>query len=319
MAFAAVLIAQNRRGLLLGGDQRGGLRLNHRQRVTLGTVWAFGAILAVAAAFETLAARTVVAVTAILALGAGAIIARAIVARTFITWALVTRPFVPRSVVPRSVVTGPVVTGTIVAIAVIAVAVAALEAVVPRAVIPIARTVVALTVLAVVTVAPALAARLLAFAFAAFVVFSRLAGCCFSFCRRLGAALVLEVDVEAAGIGIAAENLGGGLGRLHGAHGAEVVLGVLQVILGQHAVAGRGRVPGELLVLFENVLGVAAHLHAVRAIGVEGPVRVLLLRLAAAATAIAAALALHTLKISHSLCPPPPRSSPVCARSILSP
>ena len=50
MAFAAVLIAQNRRGLLLGGDQRGGLRLNHRQRVTLGTVLAFGAILAVAAA-----------------------------------------------------------------------------------------------------------------------------------------------------------------------------------------------------------------------------------------------------------------------------
>ena len=83
---------------------------------------------------------------------------------------------------------------------------------------------------------------------------------------------------------------------------------MLQVVLSQNAVAGRRSVPGELLVFFEDVLGVAAHLHAVRAIGVEGPVRVLLLRLAAAATAIAAALALHTLEISHSLCPPPRRS-----------
>jgi len=63
----------------------------------------------------------------------------------------------------------------------------------------------------------------------------------------------------------------------------------------------------QLLVLLEDVLGVAAHLRAFVAIGVERPVGVLRLGLAAAAAAtsaaaaIAAALALHTLEISHYL------------------
>ncbi len=123
---------------------------------------------------------------------------------------------------------------------------------------------------------------------------------------------------------IPAENLGGGLGGLHGPNDAEVVFGVLQVAFRQDAVASGGRITGELLVLLENVLGVAAHLDALGAIRIEGPVRVLLLlRLTAtaAAASIAATLAFHTLKISHSLLTIPPRSPamPVCARLILSP
>src|SRR5262249_14087951 len=84
--------------------------------------------------------------------------------------------------------------------------------------------------------------------------------------------LVLEVDVEAGGELVAAEDLGSGPLRLHGAQQAEIVLCVLQVILGQHPVAGRRGVAGELLVLFEHVLGVAPHLDAFGAVGIEGPV-----------------------------------------------
>ena len=57
------------------------------------------------------------------------------------------------------------------------------------------------------------------------------------------------------------------------------------------------------MILLEDGLGVAAHLDAVGAVRIEGPVGVLLLRLAApaaaAAAAAAAALTLHTLEISH--------------------
>ena len=83
------------------------------------------------------------------------------------------------------------------------------------------------------------------------------------------------------------------------------MLGVLEVVLTQHPVAGRIRVAGQLLVLLEDVLGVAAHLHAVGAVRIESSIGVVRLRLAAAAAAattpIAPALALHTLEISHIL------------------
>src|SRR5206468_6725788 len=96
----------------------------------------------------------------------------------------------------------------------------------------------------------------------------------------------------------------------------------------EHPVAGRRGVAGELLVLFEDVLGVAAHLGAFRPVGIEGPVGVLRLGLAAAtaaatsAAAIATALTLHTLEISHylitvlvSLRPDPLRDQPALAFS----
>src|SRR5690606_12638304 len=106
-------------------------------------------------------------------------------------------------------------------------------------------------------------------------------------------------DVEARRELVAAQDLARRALRLHGAQQAEIVLGVLQVVLGEDAVAGRAGVARQLLVLFEDVLRVAAHLHAVRAVGVESAVRVLLLRLAAAAgAAITATLTLHTLEIS---------------------
>src|SRR5439155_13553838 len=120
-------------------------------------------------------------------------------------------------------------------------------------------------------------------------------------------AFVLEIDVEAGREVVAAEDLAGRTGGLHRPKQAEVVLSVLQVILAEDPVAGRRGVPGELLVFLEDVLGVAADLRALGAVGIERAIGVLGLRLAAAAAAasaaaaIAAALTLHTLEISHYL------------------
>ena len=69
---------------------------------------------------------------------------------------------------------------------------------------------------------------------------------------------------------------------------AEIVVGVLEVVLRHHPVSGREGVASQLLVLLEHVLGVAANLDVVRSVGVEGAIGVLL-RLAAAAADIAAA------------------------------
>ena len=109
---------------------------------------------------------------------------------------------------------------------------------------------------------------------------------------------------------VTAQNLAGRTGRLHGADDPEIVFCVLQVVLGEDAVPGRGGVSRQLLVFFEDVLGVAADLRAFRPVGIERPVGVLLLGLpaatAATAAAIATALTLHTLEISHySLTVPP--------------
>jgi hypothetical protein len=81
------------------------------------------------------------------------------------------------------------------------------------------------------------------------------------------------------------------------------MLGVLKIVLSEDPVAGRRGVTGKLLVLLEDVLGVAADLDALWPVGVERSIGVLSLRLAASAastaTAIATALTLHTLEISH--------------------
>ena len=96
---------------------------------------------------------------------------------------------------------------------------------------------------------------------------------------------------------VATEDFGGWPLRLKGAQQAEIMFGVLQIVLTQHPVAGGVRIPGELLVLLEDVLRVAAHLHAFGAVGIEGPIGVLWLP--AATAPIAPSLALHTLEISH--------------------
>src|SRR5206468_2735922 len=109
--------------------------------------------------------------------------------------------------------------------------------------------------------------------------------------RRLGAALVLEVDVVARGEGVTPHDLAGGLVGLHRADDAEVMLGVLQVVLAEDPVAGGRRVARQLLVLLEHVLGVAADLDVVGPIGLERAVDVVLGLAAAAATAAATAVA----------------------------
>ena len=73
-------------------------------------------------------------------------------------------------------------------------------------------------------------------------------------------AFVLEVDVIARDELIAPDDLGQRPLGLHGAHQPKIVLGVLQMVFGQHPVAGGVGVAGELLVFLIDVLGRAADL-----------------------------------------------------------
>jgi hypothetical protein len=329
MALAALGVAQHgaaltrrsrfaRRTLLAGrafvAHQLLGLRLDHGERVALGalrTLATFGPIAAV---------LSVEALAAFLAFGAGAIVTGAILAGTIITVAVaiavppavaaaipvalvagpvIARPVVTGTLVTRALVTGAIVAGAIVTGPVVAVAVpVAIVPVLPLTPIPIVAIPVipiAAVAVTVVTVAVAIAAVVVA-------DLATLGG----FVGRHGlglAAFVLEVDVVAGRKLVAADDLAGRPAGLDGADQPEVVLGVLQIVLGQHAVAGGVRVAGQLLVLFEDVLGVAAHLHAVGAVRVESSIGVLrrLVAAAAATTPIAPTLALHTLEISHNL------------------
>jgi len=52
------------------------------------------------------------------------------------------------------------------------------------------------------------------------------------------------------------------------------MLGVLEVVLRHDAIAGGVGVAGELLVALVNVLGGAAHLDAIGAVGIEGAIGV---------------------------------------------
>ena len=313
MALAALGVAQHGPGTLLG-DERLSLRLDHRHRVAvlaIGPVLAIvtgpfvaGTIIARSVCLEAVFAGPVFAgafvppaVAAAIGLGprsivAGPIIAGPVVAGPVVAGPIIPRPFVPGTiaVVPtlETVVAGPIVSGSVI----------------PGPVIP--GPVVAGPVVAGSVVLPAgLGFRLRRS--------GRLAtggGLGGRFVGGLGlglGALVLKVDVEAGGKVVAAKDVAGRALRLHGAQQAEVVLGVLKVVLRQDAVAGRARIPGELLVFLKNRLGVAADFDAFRPAGIEGPVGVL--RLLAAATApaaaataaVAAALTLHSLEISH--CP----------------
>ncbi len=239
MALTAIVVAQDRRGLLFARDQRRRLGLDHRQGIAVRTVGA------VAVAFETLAARRTV------------VLGGPVLAGTFVA-----RPIIPGTIVTRAVIPGPVVgaSRTVVALLRLAVAAGAIVAVTPTvaaavlaltlafeavgarpivalAVIP--GPIVALTVVAGAFVAPAFAARLLALAVAAFgVVAFRLSGRGVRGCGGLGAALILEIDVESGGDAVAAQDIAGRAGGLHGPNHPEIVLGVLQVVLRQHPVAG---------------------------------------------------------------------------------
>ena len=122
---------------------------------------------------------------------------------------------------------------------------------------------------------------------------------------RIVAVLIFEIDVEARRNRITSENFSRRAVRLNGPQEPEIVLGMLQIVFGQNPVTCRRRVTGQLLVLFEDVLGMAANLDPIRAIGFEGSVGVLLRLTTAAGIATAgptaATLPLHSFEISHIL------------------
>ena len=261
-----------------------------------------------------------------------AVVAIAVEARTVVAGPIITGPIITGTVVTRTIIAGPVIAGwpvslrllVVVTRAVIAPAVAATLAIAVLAVLPI--TILAITILPVITVAILVAGPVVALLtvlllrltalrrlplahlpLAGLPRLGRLAGFGGGQIGGLGlrlGAFVLEIDVEAGGKVVAAKNFAGRPGRLHGAQQAEIVFGVLEIVLSKNAVAGRRGVTGELLIFLEDVLGVATHFRPFGAVGIERPVGVLGLRLAAAATpaataAIAAALTLHTFEISH--------------------
>jgi len=117
---------------------------------------------------------------------------------------------------------------------------------------------------------------------------------------------VFKIDVKARRNRITAQNFCRGPMRLNRPQDPEIVFSVLQIIFGQHPIARRGGVAGQLLVLFEDVLSMAPNLDPVGTIGFKRPISVLL-RLAAAIAALGspgsttAALPLHSFEISHVL------------------
>ena len=336
MALAAVAIAQDA-GLAFGrgGRQRGlDLRLDHGQWI------AFRPVVAVAVEPRAVVALRPVLTGSVLT---GPVVPGTIITGPIITGPVVIAGTLgPRLVATRLVATRLVialgVSGTLVApgtvAPVLAVTATAVTAVLAAVAVFIARPVIALLAVALLTitlltitgpVVALLRPRLVALAVALCVSGTLVAaatvlaglpglggvaglggGRIGGFGLGLGA-FVLEIDVEAGGEVVAAEDLAGRPGRLHGPEQAEIVFGVLQVVLTEHPVTGRRGVAGELLVLFEDVLGVAADLRALGTVGIERPVGVLGLGLAAAAAAtasaaaIATALTLHTLEISHYL------------------
>jgi hypothetical protein len=282
------------------------LRLDHAERVAL---WG----IAVATELAVLAALTLRTVVLIAALAIVALIARAL-AITLV--AIFAGPVVPRPIIPRPIVTGPVIPGAVISLTILA-----LLAIVPRAVIVallpiIARPVVALTIVSWAVVSLAIFALLLR-AFITLPVVALLplavaAGLGLAVSFRLDGlvavlALVLKVDVVARDELVATHDLRHGALGLHGAQDPEVMLGVLQIVLRQHPIPRRASITRQLRVLLEDMLGRAADLDVVRAIGVERPIGVVLgfpattAATAPAAASTAVALTLHPFEISHIL------------------
>jgi len=289
VAFVALAGAQARgffgRLFRFGAWQGGGLRFDDGERIA-----------------RLFAGAAVVAVTETVSVP---LFARAIIPGTIVAWAVVTRAIVPRtviswSIIPRPVVAGPVITWAVVSGTVVAIAVVVVVAgpITTAAVVAVAL----IAVVVVVAILP-LAAILLATAFALVLGLAlRLSLGLFHLGIGLGAALVFEVDVVARGEGVSADDVGDGAVRLGCADQAEIVFGVLQIVLGQNPVAATGRIPRQLLIFVKDMLGVAAHLDPLGTIGIERAVGIVLLGLVAAApatAAIATALPFHTLEVSH--------------------
>ena len=196
---------------------------------------------------------------------AAAIRAGPVVARTIIPRAFVARTVIPGAIIPRPILPGPILPRAFVAIPRLPLSTIAVEAVIAGLDLTGARV----------------------------------------HLHGLLTALILEINVIARGELVSAQDLADRTVWLDGAKQAEVMLCVLEVVLPQDAIASGVRVARQLLVFFENVLRIAAHLDAFRAVGVEGAIGVLLWLTAAAgaataATPVAPALALHTLEISHN-------------------
>ena len=214
-----------------------------------------------------------------------ALIARAIVVSgSVVSWPVIPGPVVSRPVVPESVIAGTIISRAVVSGPIVS------GSVVPGSVErPTVGPILALLALASLEPVMPIALRLGSLGL-----------------RRLGGLgvgrLVLEIDVVARDELVAPDDLGQGPLRLHGAHHPEVMLGVLEVVLRHDAIAGGVGVAGELLVALVNVLGGAAHLDAIGAVGIEGAIGVVLGPSApTAAVPVTAALAFHSLEVSHFL------------------
>lgn len=287
MAGGSVLRAQDGRRLLhrcrLG--QRGRLWLYNRQGIGRPLAIAFAVFIAVTAIItigtvwtiplEPFALRTILPFRPVLTLGA------------FLTFAL--RPIPLRTVTLLE---------TLTLLARFAVAVAAKVAVTIAARLVLA-TLPALVLTRIMT--RLLLTRLWS------LVLARLLVADFGLLRlcRIVAVLIFEIDIEARRNRITSENFSRRTVRLNRPQEPEIVLGMLQIVFGQNPVTRRRRVTGQLLVLFEDVLRMAANLDPIRAVGFEGSVGVLLRLTTAAGIATAgptaATLPLHSFEISHIL------------------
>jgi hypothetical protein len=277
VALGAVLAAKGGRRLaVLPAGDGAATRFDHRHGIPLGSVFlrAFRPVVAVAPAFPSPALQAVRSWPVIpRSFIPGPLIPGPIIPGPIIPGPIVPRPLIPRPVVPRSILTRALVPGTVVPISIFPGSLIP-GSLIPGPVIPVSGS-----------VAPS----------------APVAGFGLGFDRldlKALARLVLKIDVKAGVELVAADDLGGGSIGLHGPDQAEIVLCVLQEVLGQDAVTGGTRVPRELLVLFVDDLGASANLDAFRPIGLHGPVGIVLLRLAYRA-AIATALTLHALEISH--------------------
>ncbi|MEY4250213.1 MAG: hypothetical protein RJA87_1846 [Pseudomonadota bacterium] len=239
---------------------------------------------------EPFALRTILPLRPVLTLGA------------FLTFAL--RPIPLRTIPLRTITLGTVTLGTVTLLEALtllarfAVAVAAKVAVTITARLVLA-TLPALVLTRIMT--SLLLTRLWS------LVLARLLVADFGLLRlcRIVAVLIFEIDIEARRNRITSENFSRRTVRLNRPQEPEIVLGMLQIVFGQNPVTRRRRVTGQLLVLFEDVLRMAANLDPIRAVGFEGSVGVLLRLTTAAGIATAgptaATLPLHSFEISHIL------------------